>query len=372
LGKLNVIPNGTNFELSRFHNQYFLYWGPAPVLFVIPFYLIFGLATSDVLYTLVAGLLNVIIFYLLIQEFIKYFRLTVRLSDTLFVFLSFAFASPNIFLSVVGKIWPTSQIVSILYLLIFYLFYFKFLNNVKSIKYFIISIIFLNLAWLSRASLVVDFVSLAYVFFIVYHKNKEYFKKLFLYAVGISIIFVILFLGYNYLRFGNMLNTGLEYQKGNPRYEPILTKSKFFSLSNISYNFNYQFLNFASMTLPTKDNIVPNVKFDPEGNSAVSVYPFMLLSLFLLQAKFLKDKKIQKFLLTAFSVIGLNIGLLLLYFSTGATQFGSRFFLDVIPLLFLITIFAMKDIPKVFKYSILIYGFMINVLGTIIFHSLIW
>ena len=257
-------------------------------------------------------------------------------------------------------------------ILIFYLFYFKFLNNVKNFKYFIISILFLNLAWFSRVSLLVNFVSLLYVFFIVYSKNREYFNKIFLCATGIGLFFVTLFLGYNYLRFGNVLNTGLEYQKGNPRYEPILTKSKFFDLSNISYNFNYQFLNFASITLPTKDNIVPSVKFDPEGNSAVSVYPFILLSLFLLQGKFLKDKKIQKFLLTAFSVIGLNIVLLLLYFSTGATQFGSRFFLDVIPLLFLITIFAMKDIPKVFKYSILIYGFVINVLGTLIFHSLIW
>ena len=112
-GKLNVVPAGISFELSRFHNQYFLYWGPAPVLFVIPFYLLFGQATSDVLYTLVAGLLNVAVFYLLIKEFIKYFKLSVSLSDTLFVFLSFALASPNIFLSVVGSIWPTSRIISL-------------------------------------------------------------------------------------------------------------------------------------------------------------------------------------------------------------------------------------------------------------------
>jgi len=367
-GKLNVIsPN--HFEQSFFNGKWYLYWGPAPVLFILPFFLIFGSATSDILYTLAAGVLNIILFYFLTEEFVKHFKLRVALFDKFLVILSFAFASPNLSLSVVGQIWPTSQVISILYLIIFYLFYFKFLNNPKNIKYLLVGVLFLNLAWFSRLTLIINFISLIYLFVLVFNKYREKFKLVIFSTVAISTVFVTLFMGYNYLRFGNPLDSGLRYVRGNPRYE-YAEKNKIFSLSYVSHNINYYFLNHASFLLPADGNKFPIVILNLEGNSAISVYPLLIFALLLFQGKYLRDKKINKFLLAALAICGVSIIMLMLYFSTGATQFGSRFFFDIIPLIFLLTLFVLKDIPKVFKYIVLFYGFIINFLGTIIFYSL--
>src|ERR1700693_5286944 len=40
-GRVNVIPHST-FDLSLYQGRWYLYWGPAPVLLLWPFYLIWG------------------------------------------------------------------------------------------------------------------------------------------------------------------------------------------------------------------------------------------------------------------------------------------------------------------------------------------
>jgi hypothetical protein len=370
LGKLSVQPVQTNFELSFFNNQYFLYWGPGPVLFVLPYYLIFGNFASDIIYTLSAGILVIVVFFFLLSEFVSYFKLKVTVFDRLFILLNLAFCSPNLFLAVGGKIWASSQIIATLYVLIFYLFYFKFLNNFKYLN-FIIAIVFLNLAWFSRITLIVNFISLIYLFLVTFNK-KEYFKKLLKTTILISSFFLFVFFLYNQLRFGNILETGLKYVRGNPRYEKVLAQSKYLSIDNVTHNLNHYVLNNVSFSLQDQDSSSPILKFDPEGNSIFSTYPYLLISLLLFNLSYLKNKKIKTFLLFALGIICTNLLILIFYFSTGATQFGSRLAFDFIPLLSLITIIVVPGVPRVFKYMVLTYGFVINIMGVIIFHNLLW
>lgn len=56
--RVDVTPP-TKFDLSLFHNKWYLYWGPAPGLFILPFYIISRLNASDVIFTLLAGIGNV-------------------------------------------------------------------------------------------------------------------------------------------------------------------------------------------------------------------------------------------------------------------------------------------------------------------------
>ncbi|PJA90773.1 MAG: hypothetical protein CO136_00705, partial [Candidatus Levybacteria bacterium CG_4_9_14_3_um_filter_36_7] len=59
-GRVNVTPPAT-YDLSLFQGKWYLYWGPAPLLFIWPFYLIWGLKASDVLFTMLGGFTNVIL-----------------------------------------------------------------------------------------------------------------------------------------------------------------------------------------------------------------------------------------------------------------------------------------------------------------------
>jgi hypothetical protein len=140
-GHVNVtIPS--KLDLSFFQNKWYMYWGPAPVLFVLPFYLFSHLNASDVIYTAIGGTANVVLFYGVIQEFKKYFSISLSLMADTFLLLSFALASPNFFLSVDGKIWYTSQIFGITYLSLFYLFYFRFLNYNKYYHFALCTVFF--------------------------------------------------------------------------------------------------------------------------------------------------------------------------------------------------------------------------------------
>ena len=105
-GRTNVTPLN-QYDLSLFENKWYLYWGPAPILFILPFYLLSHLQASDVLYTTIGGAANVMLFSSVMQAFKKYFGLSLSLMGESFLVLSFGLASPNFFLSVDGQICPT-------------------------------------------------------------------------------------------------------------------------------------------------------------------------------------------------------------------------------------------------------------------------
>jgi hypothetical protein len=363
-GQLNIV-SPTNIDLSFFNGKQYLNWGPAPIVFIFPFYLLFGDKASDVFYTLVAGISNVVLFYLVIREFKKYFKLKLSYFTEAFIILSFAFTSPNFYLSLGGRIWHTEQIVATFYILIFLLYLLKFLNkNLVEIKYLLISAIFFNLAWFSRATMVFYGAFFLYIIFMVWRlKDIELLKKSLAIIAVPTFIFITMFLAYNNLRFNNPFETGLSYHDVNPRYEEFIAQKKVFSTDYIPHNVTQYFLDPA-LIISEK----PYVKINLDGNSIFTVYPVFLLSVLLFRKKFLKDKIIAKFLGVSFVVVLMNLSLLMLYFATGWTQIGSRYILDIVPLVFLITLFAVKDLPKIFLILIFTYGAIINIFGSLIFN----
>ena len=68
-GRTNITPPPSQSDLSLFENKLYLYWGPAPVLLILPFYLISHLQASDILYTAIGGTINVALFYGVMQAF---------------------------------------------------------------------------------------------------------------------------------------------------------------------------------------------------------------------------------------------------------------------------------------------------------------
>ena len=363
-GQLSIT-SPTIIDLSIFNGKLYLNWGPGPIVFILPFYLFFGDKTSDVFYTLVAGISNIILFYLLINEFKKYFQLKISYFSEVFILLSFAFASPNLYLSLGGRIWHTEQIVATFYILLFLLFFLKFLNkNLIEIKFLLLAVIFFNLAWFSRATMVFYGMFFFYLMFLIWKlKDSRLFKKSMIIIILPTVIFITVFLIYNNLRFNNPLETGLNYHDVNPRYKQLIAGKKIFSVDYIPHNFTQYFLNPAFISAEK-----PYVNINLDGNSIFSAYPVFLLSLFMFRKKFLKDKKIANFLGFSFLVIFMNLILLMVYFATGWTQIGSRYILDILPLVFLFTLFVIEDFPRLFLFLIFIYGAIINIFGSFIFN----
>lgn len=355
-------------DLSLYGNHWYMYWGAGPIFFILPFFITLGPTVSDKIYTLIAGILNVIIFYFVIKEFIKYFNINISRQLVDFILLNFAFASPNLYLSLGGRIWHTYQVIAIFYLLLFFFFLLKYLNNQQKTLFLILSVIFVNLAWFSRITLIFNLLFLIYPL-ILDIKNKRPLRKIFLiYALPIF-IFVLLFFSYNFLRFANPLETGARYQIGNPRYITQIQKGELLSFSNFSHNLHHYFFNwihFISWWPPT-------FNIDLEGNSVFSVYPlvFFILLYYLqiiLREKQIVDTRFKYFLGIATIILVLSLTFLLLYLGTGWTQFGSRYFFDLIPVLYLIALVAIRTNPLPIQLAVVIYGIIINIIGTRLFY----
>jgi len=354
-----------NHDLSFFGNKWYLYWGPAPVLFILPFYLFTRLNTSDVFYTVMAGLVNIFVFYFVIEEFSEFFRLKSRRLSQYLILLSFSFASPNFYLSLGGRVWHTYQVIAIFYLLLFLFFYFKFLNRQDRLSFFALSVLFVNLAWLSRYTLIFNLFFLSYPLYLLFKNNRIMFRKALFIFFGLTICFVMIFVSYNYLRFGDPLETGWRYQVGSERYSPYFKTGKLLSTDFIYHNFTYYFLNHLPVSLER-----PYLRIDPEGNSVFSVYPILLFLFALFRMKILKEKKTSLFLKVTGLVVGLNLLLLMLNIGTGWVQFGNRYFFDVIPILFLLVLLVIEEIPTLIQLLALIYGFLINILGALLFYQI--
>ncbi len=350
------------YDLSFYNDKYYMYWGPTPALAILPFYLIGGLDTSDVIYTLVFGAINVVLFYLLLTEFVRYFKLRKDQKwTTFFVLGNFALASPNFFLSLHGRIWHTNQIVAIFYLLLFILFLFKYLNSYKT-KYFVLSLFFFNLAWLARYSLFFYIILYFYPFSLLYKNRQRFNQILKIFAIFICMSFVIFF-SYNFARFGRPAETGYKYQQANERFLESFRDNEMFSLKFIPHNFSVYFLVPAFLLLEK-----PYVWFTTEGNSIFSVYPLTLfIFLFLFKNKLGKNSR--RFIFLTLIPILFNILILMMLVGTGWIQFGVRYILDAIPLLYLISVFYIKLIPKRFQILLLTYGVLINTLGVIQFYK---
>lgn len=363
-GKLDISGIPVNYDLSLYQDKWYMYWGPAPVLLLLPFYLIGGVNTSDVVYTLVYGAANVFLFYWLVEEVISIFSIKIGQFKKILLILSFAIASPNFYMAVSGNIWHSSQIFAVFYTLLGFIFFLKYLRRGS---YFNLSLSFLFycLAWMTRLTLI--FYGLIY-FYPVYLaiKGKMVLQwKYWFVVLGIGAVFLSVFLGYNYFRFGNSLETGFKYQQGNERYDQFFKAGKMFSLSFVRHNFGVYFLNHLSVSLER-----PFIRYDVEGNSVVSVYPLLVFLpfLFVKKEKAFKNKRLVYFLIIPVFLI---TALLMLNVGTGWVQFGCRYILDVLPLLYVLCLLAIVDLPAWLVFLLVLYGLLVNYLGCLYFYGVI-
>jgi hypothetical protein len=361
-GRVNVITPST-YDLSLYHHKWYLYWGPAPVLLLWPFYLLWGVNASDVLYTLLGGFTNIVLSSLCVQEVRRYFNLSLSPIAIVFLLISFAFGSPNFVLSLVGGIWASSQIFAMVYLLLYYLFFFKYLNSGKQ-YYVLVAVVFFCLACLSRYSLCLHGLLFCYLLWDRKVKGKKLSPWLFISAGATIVFFGCLMALYNYLKFQNILEIGQRFQQGAARYDAIVKSGPVLSFSYLWHNVYYYFLNPITFSLSKWD-----LQIDLEGNSVLMVYPSVLLCSLLIFKFRQFDLKRRAFVLIVGLAALLTMVSLLLYFSTGWTQFGNRYFFDAFPLFFLLVILVLPYISEDVQWWIITWEVVINLLGAVAFFS---
>lgn len=354
-------------DLTTVGDKVYMYWGPAPVLLILPFIILFGIGISDALYTCLIASFSPLILYLLLQQVQKLGLIKLSDYQRIILCIFFAFGTIHFYLSIFGTVWFTSQVISILYLLISLLFITKF-SEFKSLKTLIVSSIFFGLAVNSRTTLIFYTPLFLSFLLIPYLKNAKPVKSLLTPLVIFVLIGILLFAlnsFYNYFRFGSFFENGYRSHHFTAHFSQDQQKYGFLNSYYIPKNFYYMFVN-----LPPVTNKFPFFSFDSEGNSILFTSPLLLILILIIKKKYWRDSELK---LINFSILlgfFLTILLLLHFWGTGWVQFGYRYLLDIVPFLIILLAEVITELPIILITILLVISILINFLGTLWFLNL--
>lgn len=349
------------FDLSIYNNKVYLYWPPFPTIFAIPFILIGGVNASDIYYTAFWASFGPVLLYLTLKQAAKT-KIIPDISEvnTILLTLFYAFGTVYFYLSVLGTVWFSSQVLSQLPLLLSLLMLFKYKENGRN-QNFILSIVLFSFSFWSRTIL---FLTFPIYFYILLLKDNPKKKHLFIEVIILLFINLFLFGLYNYIRFGNYFENGLKLQNVYPKWQEIISSK---GISNVIYFFQNAFYLLFNPIGFIKG--FPFVRPDPEGNSIFTTSPLFLLLFGVFTRKLLKRRNIS--LIIFLLISGLIAIPILFYYGTGWIQFGYRYALDFIPFLILGLVFVLELFPRSFVYILFVLSVFINLLGVIWYQSLV-
>lgn len=314
---------GTWIDTAPFENRYYWPLGPLPAVVLMPFVFLFSLFGNFFYQGYLQPSLALGVFYLC-YKIAKHYKYSHQ--DSLL--LAFGFMFSSVFLNVV--IWPWSwwfaQVITV------FLIFLSIYIYLKKRNYIILGLIS-GLLFLTRlpASLIIAF----FVFDILFLSKQSSLKKIKALASLLTPFFVciILMLIYNFVRFGNVLEQGYQHQIVGT---DSLAKAREYGVLSIKHLPGNLYYFLLSTPLPVfKDNVshvleFPFIKATPWGMSIFVTSPYLFYLFFLNY----KDKFSKIILLTVF-IIALPI---FLYYGIGFAQYGYRYSLDFLPLLYLLLI----------------------------------
>jgi len=322
---LRLTPSSIH-DLSLVNGKYYLYWGPFPAILLMPLVAIFDVGLNDVIYTVVIAVINVGFIAQVLRSACNVDFLHLTKSQRAILVFFFAFGTVHITLASFGKVWMTGQLIGFLCTLLAYIAAF----SLRGGKAWFFTGLALACAMLTRNHLV--FTGIFPVVYLIFQekswKSVDLIRSLILGLLPL-IIALTSYLLYNQVRFGNPLDTGVNYHNMAENFRNNFEEFGTFNIHYVITNFYYQYI------------------FYPFFSSEIG----MGGSLFLLSPLFFSVfytlwKPRSKLYTSALvvSIIITNIPILLLM-GTGWLQFGPRYTLDFSVPLLLLTALGIEKWP---------------------------
>lgn len=350
-GDLFLPLSGPQGDLAFFNNHWYMPYPPLPGLILLPLVAIFGAAHVNTV--AVATLIACGSLYLLHQTFT---RLKVPAEYYAWLTLAFVFGTGYWYALITSHhVYAFAQITSVVFQLLV-------INEVLKAKRWWLVGTYIGLAFLCR-QFTIFYAVFAAGYLLHLHKagKQQSVIKSFLQLCAPIVLLVLAYLYYNYLRFGNFFDTGYQHILFIGILKERVEHYGVFSTHYFLYNFYTFFLKgfnieFQGATyLKIKD-------VDLWGTSLLAASPFLIASL---KARWLKLPKMAAWLSVSIIITGQ-----LFYHNNGWHQVNtSRFSLDFLPLLLLLTGLGITCLPKWLVKGMILYAILLNVISFII-HSI--
>lgn len=371
-GQFNSLSACFDADCIEFAGKTYVIFPPLPAVLSMPFVAIFGAQFS--------GFILISLFLFIGTGFVWWaiIRKLGKGKSIAFLFvLAILFSSPLFYITIRGdRVWFFAQSISFfsLSLALYYV-----LNKRDSYKSVVFAGILIGISFLSRQMTILI---APFIFAILIEDrlplftiNKDRLTKFILMAIPIALAIGIYFI-YNYLRFGNIMDTGYQYlipsdvsNAGIFMYLRIIDLGIF----NVDYFlFNIVHLLFQGLDIEFTGQYLTNIgSISPTGTALLVASPFLF---FLALTPIAKKSQTSEN--TAFSprviIIGvvsclIIIGIILFYHSNGTSQYNvQRYTLDWLPVAFMILATALrKDMLPLFG-ALVSFGIMLNIVTMVV------
>ncbi len=301
-------------DVFNINGKKYTAFGLGPILLILPLVAIFGFSLNLTLITIIVGSANCALFWKITEKLAKSAGLR------LLAAIGFGFGTIHWFSSTVGTSWYFSMVVAVFFTLLTILSIW--------IRKPLLAGVFFGMAVLSRFPIALAAPGL--ILIIMSSRASVASRGIQQFILG-ALPLAILFFAYNYLRFGNILETG--YQFANWQYMTELNSS--------SFGVKYFPKNFFTLMFRGFDYIseFPYIQVTFGGIALLFSSPWLFLSL----AADIKNRINQALALSVIPILGSS----LFYFTPGiGIQPSWRFVMDFLPFAALLSLKGMKKVPK--------------------------
>lgn len=350
-------------DIITLHGKYYIVYPPFPAIVLLPFVAIWGIHTSDILFTTVLSACNLPLLYLVFEQ-ARASGLTrrPRLENVIFSLLFF-YGTLNLWLSLGGRMWFTAHILCLTCTLLSLLLAFR--------RHYGWSAVLLACAFFSRSTVLLGF---PFLFYLAWQDvNRERLVQRFFAALrhgrldwqavpwrrlapplAVTLLMVGLFMARNLAIFGSPFESG--YSILIQQHYPVVTQGPF-NIAYIPANISANFFSFPNVTFTGPYDRHPVIDV-MNGGFCVSV--FVTTPLFLLL--FWRNSQRSLIRGVLWLTIGLVVLMVLVFHAAGYYQFGARYLFDGYPYAFLLL--ALSEVRVDWRFVALgVLGIAINMLG---------
>jgi 4-amino-4-deoxy-L-arabinose transferase-like glycosyltransferase len=344
-----TLPKMDNYgDMAYFNGHYYLPYPPLPSLILAPFVALLG--SQQVNTVAIATLLACVSLYTLYKIFLK---LPLKTSYYSWLLIGFFFGT-GYWLALFNShhSYSFAHITSCLFQLLL-------INELLGKKRWLLIGTLVGCSFLTRQFTIIYILfALGYMFYL--HKSES--RKTVARDVCLLLLptafCISIYLVYNYLRFGNFLNTGYNYILYMGILKDRVDEYGVFSARYFLFNFYCFFL--KGFNIEFKGSTYLNIKdMDLWGTSLLAASPFLIASA---KAQWSKILKVSAWLTIIFILTGQ-----LFYHNNGWQQVNtSRFSLDFLPLLVVLTALGVNHVPKWLFKGMIIYAVLLNLISFLI------
>ncbi len=350
-GHITLEANNYDFmDMISYNGKHYLPYPPFPSFVLLPFVAIFDDKVNTVFIAMVCSCVNLFLLYRI------FVRLEINKTVRPLLFTAFFFGTAYWYVLVTSHhVYQFAHIVATTLILL------AFNEMFGKQRWWLIGIL-IGCSFLTRQfTLFYGFFALGYLYYISRHNLKTaFYRNAIMLGAGIGLC-ILFYLAYNYVRFGNALESGYDFISYNGILKERVEKYGVFSIKYFRFNFYSLFLKGFTIIFSGADRLTVG-GVDLWGTSLVAASPFLVACF-----KANWPKQLLFFAWTTILIILIGV---LFYHNNGFAQVNCmRFTLDFLPLLFILAALGADKVPYWLLRIMVLYACLLNVVAFVIHYT---